>query len=41
MTPIVVNDYVLASPNNAFYLPGRVIGTNGENFIVKFVDGTK
>jgi hypothetical protein len=35
--PIVVNDHVLAS-KNGIYLPGRVIGTKGENFRVKFVD---
>jgi hypothetical protein len=37
--PIVVNDYVLAATKHNIYLPGRVIGSKGEYFRVKFVDG--
>ena len=36
---IVVNDYILAATKNNIYLPGRVIGTKGDFFRVKFVDG--
>jgi hypothetical protein len=35
---IGVNEYVIAS-HDSIYLPGKVIGTKGDNFIVRFVDG--
>lgn len=35
---IGVNEYVIASQNGN-YLPGKIIGTKGENYIVRFVDG--